>query len=197
MADAAKDIEQGDVRHNASKTHGTNDTEAHDVLGHVVAGEEVGTVDLSQITHGVDESKGDAADLVGHGYECDGCIGKRQRVRRPDSGRHDDKQCVACFVAVDGTDNDGAQHGHGQPAAQDESAESSVPVGKVTRNGRADEGNEIDRDGHVLRVAGSVAEAKHKCRVEVGERGGTNDSLVAMLVSLSPHHFMYDTTLAG
>lgn len=182
MPDAAKDVEQGNIGNNASKTHGADDAETHDVFGHIIAGEQVGTVDLSQIAHSVDKRKRDAADFVWHRHEGDGCVRKRQGIRGPDSGRHDNKQGVASLEVIHCTDDDRADHRHSHPAAQDESAPSGVLVGKVTRNGRADEGNEINRDGHVLRVAGSVAEAKHKSRIEVGERGGTNNSLLAWLV---------------
>lgn len=106
---------QRKIGHDARKAQATNDAKAHDILGRIVVGEQVGSVNLRQVAHGVDKGQRDAFNFVG----CRGERGRRvrqgERVGDPEAAGHDDHEDVARGRVVDGADNDGADHCEGHP----------------------------------------------------------------------------------
>lgn len=169
---------KSNVRSNTSEAETTDDTETHQVLGGVSGGEEVGTVDLGQVTHGVDKGQGNSADLIGNSGEGNGGVRKSETVGSPETGGHDDKQSISSSVVVDGADDDGADHGNSHPCAEDEATVLGVSIGEESSDGSGNEGNAKNGDSHVLGGSGFVTKTLDESRVEVGESGRTDDGHV-------------------
>jgi hypothetical protein len=145
------------IRYNTGEAQSADDTEAHQILGLIIAREQIGTIDLSQVTHSVDKSQGNGTNLIRHGSESDRGVGQGDTVGSPESRGHDDEEGVAGFEVVHGADDDGAEHGDGHPAGEDDAAPLAVFVGEEAADGGADEGDGEDGDGHVLGGGGLVA----------------------------------------
>lgn len=164
---SAKHYLQDEVRNHTGKTHSTDDPESHEILRCINVREQIGPVNLRQISHGVNNCQTDSSDLVIHRPESRRRIRQRQRVRRPQRTRHDDKQCIPRVEVIHGARDDTADHCDGHPHRQRETTVLRNTVHEDAVEEGAHERGDVDRDGHVLRHGAGVSKTLDECRIEV------------------------------
>lgn len=113
-----KDMQSG-VCDDADEAHDRNDAKAHDILGRIGTWEEIGAVNLSQVSQGIDYGEGDCPGFVGHDGKGAGGIAQAEGVGGPEPRGHENEEDVARDVVVHDAENEGADGRDGEPACDD------------------------------------------------------------------------------